>query len=109
MNVAAVSACEQKLVSAYYLKSVSATTLVVKSGQGRQAKAWEATKTPVAYYYACQYYNTTRNGYNTGLNSSATHESGVTLDDNNTAWETTGRSFVNKPDGGNGKITRRTK
>ena len=26
MNVAAVSACEQKLVSAYYLKSVSATT-----------------------------------------------------------------------------------
>ena len=35
--------------------------------------------------------------------------SGVTLDDNTTAWETTGRSFVNKPDGGNGKITRRTK
>ena len=35
--------------------------------------------------------------------------SGVTLDDNNTAWETTGRSFVNKPNGGNGKITRRTK
>ena len=26
MNVAAASACEQKLVSAYYLKSVSATT-----------------------------------------------------------------------------------
>ena len=82
---------------------------VSENGQGRQAKAWEAEKTPVAYYYACQYYNTTRNGYNTGLNSSATHESGVTLDDNNTAWETTGRPFINKPDGGNGKITRRTK
>ena len=39
----------------------------------------------------------------------ATHESGVTLDDNTTAWETAGRSFGNKPDGGNGKITRKTK